>query len=296
MSPTGTHWLNFVYVNIGFIMIGIIMAYVISMKEIKSNWGKYRCNPMFMMFSDNMAGDFQSCVAKTQEVSINQMLQPYNDQLNDINAQISEQSAKTDQLQNDFAGFNFDTNVSFGGISNMIENGSVEMKKASYGLSDVMGKVSGIAATLLYVLDGNMKTMSSMWKGPPGQVMRSLGKLGHCFHPRTKVELMSGEMKAMEMMTPGLILKDGSKVVAVMQIDNLDFNEPLMLVGSDIYVTGSHLIQKEDVFIHVRDHPDAKEQSKVKSSWYACLITDTHKIQIGNYTFWDWEDYYYKGK
>ena len=34
-------------------------------------------------------------------------------------------------------------------------------------------------------------------------------------------------------------------------------------------------------------------QNEKKSSWYSCLITNTHRIPIRNYIFWDWEDYYY---
>ena len=134
MSPTGSHWLNFVYVNIGFLTITIIMAYIISVKEIKSNWGKYRCNPMFMMFSDDVAGDFQQCVSRVQEVSITQMLEPYNQSLNDISSQLATQSQQTDELNTSFADFNISTSGNFGGISSMLENSSIEMQKMSYGL------------------------------------------------------------------------------------------------------------------------------------------------------------------
>ena len=290
MSPTGSHWLNFVYVNIGFLTITIIMAYIISVKEIKSNWGKYRCNPMFMMFSDDLAGDFQQCVSRVQEVSITQMLEPYNQSLNDISSQLATQSQQTDELNTSFADFNISTSSNFGGISSMLENSSIEMQKMSYGLSDVMGKITGIAGTLLYVLDGNMKTMSSMWKGPPGQVMRSLGKLGHCFHPSTMIELDSGLMVEMKDVVAGDRLRGGNKVRATMKIDNS--GESLMKLG-DIFVTGSHLVMCGNRFIPVSQHPDAIEQKDVSSLVYSCLITDNHQIKVGNYTFWDWEDYYY---
>ena len=296
MSPTGSHWLNFVYINVGFFAIAIIMAYIISIKEIKANWGQYRCNPMFMMFSDDVSGDFEQCIGRMQEVSISSMLDPYNQSLNDINSKLASQTQQTDNLNSSLMDFNTSTLGNFGGISSMMENGSIEMQKMSYGLSDVMGKIAGIAGTLLYVLDGNMKTMSSMWKGPPGQVMRSLGKLGHCFHPSTLIELASGEIIAMEYVKPSDILKDGAKVIATMKVDNSNFSEPLRRMG-DTYVTGSHLVKygecADDKFIYVFDHPDSIAQTQVKSSWYSCLITDTHKIQIGKYTFWDWEDYYY---
>ena len=292
MSPSGTHWLNFVYVNIGFFTIMIIMAYIVSVKEIKANWGKYRCNPMFMMFSDDVAGDFAQCVSKVQEVSMGQMLEPYNKSLNDINSQLAAQSQQTDKLNTNVSNLNTSAGIGFGGVSSSIENASVEMQKMSYGLSDVMGKITGIAGTLLYVLDGNMKTMSSMWKGPPGKVMRSLGKLGHCFHPSTLIELESGLMVEMKEVVAGERLRGGSRVRATMQIDNSGGNECLMKLG-DVLVTGSHLVKFGDKFIPVSEHPDAKEQNEVTSLVYSCLITDNHQMQVGNYTFWDWEDYYY---
>ena len=290
MSPTGSHWLNFVYVNIGFFTIAIIMAYIVSIKEIKANWGKYRCNPMFMMFSEDIAGDFEQCVGRVQEVSMNQMLDPYNQSLNNINSQLASQSQQTDTLNTSMSDFNISTAGNFGGISSMMENSSVEMQKMSYGLSDTMGKITAIAGTLMYVLDGNMKTMSSMWKGPPGQVMRSLGKLGHCFHPSTLIELDSGAIVAMKDIIVGERLRGGHQVRATMQVDNL---EPLMRLGN-VYVSGSHLVKYGDKFIPVSEHPSAKHQYEVKSLVYSCLITDTHKIQVGGYTFWDWEDYYYR--
>ena len=69
MSPTGTHWLNFAYINISFLMIAIIVVYIIALNEIKTNWGKYRCNPLFMMFSDDKAGDFKQCIVGIQQSS-----------------------------------------------------------------------------------------------------------------------------------------------------------------------------------------------------------------------------------
>jgi hypothetical protein len=292
MSPTGSHWLNFVYVNIGFFTITIIMAYIISVKEIKSNWGKYRCNPMFMMFSEDVAGDFEQCVSKVQEVSMGEMLEPTNAELNRLNSTLAAQSQETDALNTNFSDFNVSTGIGLGGISSMMENTSIEMQKMSYGLSDVMGKIAGIAGTLLYVLDGNMKTMSSVWKGPPGKVMRSLGKLGHCFHPTTLVELESGLVVEMKDVVPGEKLRGGSRVRATMQIDNSGGKERLMKLGN-VLVTGSHLVKYGNKFIPVSQHPDAKKQTDVTSLVYSCLITDNHQIQVGNYTFWDWEDYYY---
>ena len=46
-------------------------------------------------------------------------------------------------------------------------------------------------------------------------------------------------------------------------------------------------------FIKTEDYFKA-ELSDKKIEWFSCLITSDHKIQIGNETFWDWEDHFVK--
>ena len=45
-------------------------------------------------------------------------------------------------------------------------------------------------ATIMFLIDGTVKTMKSGWNGPPGQLIRALG---NCFYPETKIKLKNGE-------------------------------------------------------------------------------------------------------
>jgi hypothetical protein len=121
---------------------------------------------------------------------------------------------------------------------------------------------------------------------------------GSCFHPDTLIKKKDGTVSHMKDICLGDILENGSKVKAVMKIDNLNQGHTLYKIaggvnGSDIYVTGSHMIQdsNDGRFIKVKDSPVAILQESVKTEWFSCFITDDHKIQIGKHTFWDWEDY-----
>jgi hypothetical protein len=53
----------------------------------------------------------------------------------------------------------------------------IEFQKITMGIKDLMGKTVGIITTLLYVVDGSMMTMQSGWNGPPGQLVRSIGRI-----------------------------------------------------------------------------------------------------------------------
>ena len=148
--------------------------------------------------------------------------------------------------------------------------------------------------TIMYLIDGSIKTMQSTWNGPPGQMVRALG--GNCFHPETKIKLKNGAIVAMKNLNLGDILENGSRVDALMKIDN-KYNEKYYTIPnkgideSDIYVTGTHMIfsEAENRYIEVKDHPEAI-QTEVTDNWFSSIITDDHKIKIGKKKFWDWDD------
>jgi hypothetical protein len=271
-----------------------MMIYYISITEIKKNWGKYRCNPMFMMFSDNLEDDFKHCITSTQNASIGPLLQPVTTDLTTLQTTSKAQQEQIDKTTDQAVDMKGYMDKQYKDMTGKFQNTSVGMQKISFGIKDLLSKISGIAISLMYILDGNAKTMKSVWKGPPGQVMRKLSTLGHCFHPDTKLKLLNGETVSMQNIKLGSVLENGSKVVSVMKVDN-SHNEHLMKIvgddGNNIYVTGSHLIKEGTKFIEVCDSEYATEQTEIATEWFSCLITDDHLIKIGGHTFWDWEDY-----
>jgi hypothetical protein len=184
----------------------------------------------------------------------------------------------------------------FGVFLNLV----IEFQKITIGIKDLIGKTIGIMTTLMYVIDGSVLTMQSTWNGPPGQLVKALGK---CFHPNTIVKLQNGETKAMKDIDLGDILENGAIVESVMKIDNKKERNPLYLIykagvnEENIYVTGSHLVfdNKNNKYVKVENY-DKAVLSKVETEWFSCLITSNHTIPIGSQLFWDWEDHYVKLK
>jgi hypothetical protein len=154
--------------------------------------------------------------------------------------------------------------------------------------------------TLMYVMDGSVKTMGSAWNGPSGQLVRTLGK---CFDPETNIKLQNGTIKAMKNIDLGDILENGSVVESVMKIDNLCHPIPLYVIKGEgvnkenIYVTGSHLVFNNVTKQFCKTENYFKSQlSDKRVDYFSCLITNDHKIQIGDQLFWDWEDHFLKYK
>jgi hypothetical protein len=296
--PSGKNWVNFLYVNIAFAIYISGVFYFNQIAQIKANWPLYRCNPMYMFLADNIEQNFVYCIQTMQTSFMGYLLQPLTFITNSLGSMLG--GFMTD-IQNIRAMFNkirtfFSSIIQsvFGVFLNLI----IEFQKITIGIMDLIGKTIGIMTTLLYVVDGSIMTMQSTWNGPPGQLVKALGK---CFHPNTNIKLKDGTIKYMKDVDLGDILEDDSVVESVMKIDNKKEKIPLFKIknmgvnNEDIFVTGSHLVYDNKLgFIKTENYSKAELSQDVETEWFSCLITNTHKISIGKELFWDWEDHFIK--
>jgi hypothetical protein len=297
--PSGQNWVNFVYVNIAFAIYIAGVFYYNQVAEIKANWPLYRCNPMYMGLADNVEQNFVYCVQTMQSNFMGYLLQP----LTFITGSLSTMMGGfMNDIQNIRAMFNkirtfFSSIIQtvFGVFLNLI----IEFQKIIIGIRDLVGKTIGIMVSLMYMMDGSVQTMQSTWNGPPGQLVRALGK---CFNPLTRIKLKDGSIKYIKDIDLGDILEDGSVVESTMKIDNKKNPVPFYIIknsgveNDDIYVTGSHLVfdKSSNKFIKVENYDKAEICNDIQCSWFSCLITSNHNIKIGSETFWDWEDHFIK--
>lgn len=289
--PSIRQWLKFIYLNIGFACYIIIIYYFISIKEIKDNWPTYRCNPLYMPLSDDISKDFTHCVQNMQTNYMGNILQPINyntttltnlaenftEEINTIRKMIYQTRTFMEYIIENI----------FGVFLNM----TVEFQKIVLSLKDIMGKTIGMMTTILFIMDGSFKTIGSLWNGPDGQSVKTLG---HCFHPKTKIKLLNGKFINMNEIELGDILENGSKVMSTMKLIKNDSDIFYEIFDpkykQKIYVTGTHMVRYNSKFIEVNKHPHAYLATGVNCEYLSCLITDDHIIQIGSQIFWDYED------
>ena len=289
--PTMNNYLNLIYVNLGFLAQITIMMYFKSVLEIKENWPLYRCNPPYWVFSENISEDFTYCVQNTQMNMMGYLLQPLNymiTSLSSVGSRINESVNNSRGMISSIRNFVSEIiqNV-FGVFLNMI----VEFQKIIISIKDMVGKMIGIVITIMYVLDGSIKTMNSAWSGPPGQLVKAIGS---CFDPKTKITLANGKQYNMENIPLGAELQDGGKIFAVLKIDNLK-KEPLYKIKGkdrDIYVTGEHFVfdKTNKKWVQVKYYEKSQIQENVIPEYFSCLITTNRHIKIDDELFWDWED------
>ena len=289
--PTMNNYLNLIYVNLGFLAQITIMVYFKSVLEIKENWPLYRCNPPYWVFSENISEDFTYCVQNTQMNMMGYLLQPLNYMITSLSSVGSRMNKAVNNSRGMISSIrNFVSEIIqnvFGVFLNMI----VEFQKIIISIKDMVGKMIGIVITIMYVLDGSIKTMNSAWSGPPGQLVKAIGS---CFDPKTKITLANGKQYNMENIPLGAELEDGGKIFAVLKIDNLK-KEPLYKIKGkdrDIYVTGEHFVfdKTNKKWMQVKYYEKSQIQENLIPEYFSCLITTNRHIKIDDELFWDWED------
>ena len=296
--PSGKNWVNFVYVNLAFALYIAGVFYYNQVAEIKSKWPLYRCNPLYMPLADDVQSNFIYCIQSMQTNFMGYLLEPLTFLTSSINFVLGDFLDAINMVRAMFNKIRTFISSIIQSIFGVFLNLVIEFQKITIGIKDLIGKTIGIMTTLMYVIDGSVLTMQSTWNGPPGQLVKALGK---CFYPDTSVKLKNGIVKSMKDIDLGDILENDAVVESVLKIDNKRERKPLYVIynsgvnGENIYVTGSHLVfdSIKNKYVKIEEYSQAN-LSKVETDWFSCLITSNHTIQIGSQLFWDWEDHYVK--
>jgi hypothetical protein len=295
-----------IFIILIFIALYAINILSIGVSNIKDNWPTYRCNPAVMPFAAAFGQDatqnFTHCIQTMQTNYMGYLTQPihYNlsvmgDTMNTLTSSLQSARAFISNIR-DFI-INIVQNI-FGVFLNIL----IEFQKITVSIKDLLGKLVGILATLIYTLDGSVKTMNSVWNGIPGKTVRSLQNV--CFHPNTLIKLADNTIFNIKDVPLNARLKNGSIVQAVMNISNIKedntqretlFEVPFGENNNKIFVTGSHLIYHPKLkhFISVKDFSITNQnilQTNIGCPVLCCLITSDHTIPIGDWIFHDWED------
>lgn len=276
-----------------FIFLYLVPLMSVGVKNIRENWVQYRCNPMVMPFASFFGEDptktFTYCTQTMMKDFMGYLLLPLQHSINIIQTAGGEFEESINDVRKVISSTRSFVTSIVQDIFGILLNILVEIQKTMIHLKDLVAKLVGIMTAILYMVSGTMDAMQSAWNGPPGKMTRAL-----CFDPTTKVRLENGILREMSLLELGDTLKDGSLIEGVLKLRNTTNDCFYKLSGgengSDILVTGSHLIQDNSgKFIPVKDHPEAV-LTKATNDFFYCLITSTQRIIIGERTFWDWND------
>ena len=273
---------------------------VVNVQKIKDNWPVYRCNPAVMPFSSTLGNigpseNFTFCIQNMQSSFMDHLLMPVNYSLSIMGGLAGKFQSALNAIRYMFHFIRTFVQNIVESIYGIFLNILIEFQKVTMGIIDLVGKMTGIMTAMMFMMDGTVKTMKSIWRGPPGGMLRAL-----CFHPDTVLTLKNGKQVKMKEINSGDVLKNGSVILGTLNLKNTNItdsstysNKLYEIEGGEknesIYVTGTHLVFDGTKFDYVRNYKHAKP-STINSKVLSCLITSDNKICIGDHIFWDYDD------
>jgi predicted PurR-regulated permease PerM len=170
-----------VFIILVFIGMYFYNILAVGIKNIQDNWPEYRCNPMVMPFAGTFGHDagqnFTYCIQTMQTDYMGVLLQPINYIMSVANKTTgglmdSVQSVREfiNELRNSITSI---VQSIFGVFLNIL----IQFQFIIVKIKDTMSKIIGIMAAMMYILQGSVMTMQSSWNGPPGDMVRFMGKL-----------------------------------------------------------------------------------------------------------------------
>jgi len=110
-----------------------------------------------------------------------------------------------------------------------------------------------------------------------------------CFDKDTEITMNDGSIKKISEIKSGDILIDNNEVTACIKVESKGSS---MYNLDDIVVSNSHIVKYSGKWIPVSKYPDAIKYAFYNEPHLYCLNTSNKTIQIGNYTFTDWDEIY----
>lgn len=172
--PTGTHWVQFIYIHLAFFLLLFGIIIITQIKRIRKDWPLYRCNPVYMPLSENIESDFVYCVQNIQYNFMGYLLQPISFILNSLGSVLSDFMNDINSVRGMFDFLRFSIGNIVNGIFGVFSNLVIEFQRVTIAIKDLTAKTTGIITTMLYLGEGTMDELESLWEGPPGQLMRTL--------------------------------------------------------------------------------------------------------------------------
>jgi hypothetical protein len=305
------------------VVVGVILynyAYA-NLDEVKKDWVKYRCNPLYMPFAGTMRDDvstyenFQFCTTSMASEIMGHALDPVHmmfsafvDVLKPILGQLDSFRSMITGLQNFVTSF---VSQTFAKIGNVFGTFLSLMSRVRDLTSRIVGSATYtvvIASTAVNLIESTFSMIRSMLSSvlaiifglaivilfvfPPLLFVMipigiSIGVSYECFDPQTPIDLADGRTIPMHRVKVGDVLANGANVTATMRFATQPSTD--LYTYKNILVTGNHLV-RESTWKYVRDSKLSKKYEGVTPDEVICLNTSNHEICIDGVTFADYEE------
>lgn len=282
-----------VFIVLTVIIMIVFLNLLTTFRKTKNNLSDIKCNPMFIPFADFFGLDAEEnskqCSKYAQTENIKDSHTGIKNKQKDLSNTADNLGKNHTAIKSSLGNMSNIIGSVTNGITSLMSNTIIEFQQMVFHIMSLTKKILFTGNVLINITSTGVDTGGSIVNGP---VMKTMSKL--CFDPNTIITLKNGKKTTIQNCKINDVLQNGSVVIGHVSVKNLhnDFFYELDNDGVKIHVTGSHLVfdKRQKRFVELKDSSLPKKKTNIRKKMFHCLITDDHLIQIGKYTFWDWED------
>jgi Co/Zn/Cd efflux system component len=124
---------------------------------------------------DTISSNFAFCIQQMQTNFIGYLLQPLESIMGNLGNISFGMMDDITNARNMIGFLRFNIGDIFGNIAAIFANIVTEFMKIMLRTKDMTGKMVGIVVVLQRLMSTSITSVHSMWNGPPGQMVRSMG-------------------------------------------------------------------------------------------------------------------------
>jgi hypothetical protein len=164
-----------------FLFVWMISTLIFKLKDIKTNWPKYRCNPSVMPFASSFGQDaienFTFCIGNIQMDLMDYFLKPIYFVMNLIGSLGDALLESIQQIREMISWIRFSVFSIVGDVLGIFINIITKFQLIIIQMKTLVMKMVAVTVVILYKIQGVMMTGKSIYRGPIGDIMRFLGSI-----------------------------------------------------------------------------------------------------------------------
>lgn len=276
--------MDLVIVTVSTLVALLAVGYVVmltQLDEMKKNWIRYRCNPIYMPFASfvgvDTAGNFTRCTMRSFQDYAGFILDPlqhmfklFIDMFKSIADSLESMRVMFNGIRNGFLAV---VTMIFGKLANT----TASMQYLMIRIRTVFMRVAATMGVMMNMMTTAVQSGESVMNGPVGQTINFL-----CFAPETEVLLETGTLKQMIDLRVGEVLQGGHIVTGTYIVSG---QNTVLYDYHGTLVTGSHRLANGTKIEESADAILTNESRGV----LACLDTSSGFIPIAGVLYRDFE-------
>lgn len=265
-------------INIALVFVALQMS---NLADIKKNFAKYRCNPLFMPFVGNFGynpmDNFNFCVQNIFNGKAAEVFAPIYSILATFQGVLMTVMNAAMSIRGMFANFLRGVENFIASVRNKIQFLMNNVRMSFIRILNLMGKVYG---TMFAVLFMGQSAMTAAFNLADNDLVKFIFEF--CFEPNTPIQMADGTYKPISEVRIGDVLagvpNNGAPVVT--SVFRFAGDATRMVRIGDVILSAQHyVLAGEAGMVMAEEHPMAVWAGSVPE--LVCLNVDGHRFRVG---------------